>query len=216
MTGLPLLLYCLAECSVDTRLTGIGGAPVESLEEGGLRCFYSTVSELPVADGKAFRERALEFHAAVQAVLKLGAVIPFRFPTILHTEDELRQYLASHAAAQLSDLQRLRGRVQMEVRIRPDTAFPQSPSGAEYMRAKAEQTRALNVHAAAVSDAVGELVDEWRTRNDIHGLRFFALIGREQVAAFEQRVRSLSPVVGAAIIVSGPWPPTEFTDVRNS
>lgn len=216
MTGLPLLLYCLAESSVDTRLMGIGGVQVESLEEGGLRCFYSTVSELPVADAGAFRERALEFHAVLQAALQLGTVIPFRFPTLLQTEDELRQYLGSHAAARLAELQRLRGRVQMEVRIRPDTPLPQSPSGADYMRAKAEQRRALDVHAVAVSDAVRELVHEWRMRNDIHGLRCFALIGWEQVAAFEQRVRSLSPVVGAAIIVSGPWPPTEFTDVRNS
>ena len=211
-----MLLYCMteAETAVDRLPPGVGEAPVEALAAGGVLCFYSRVQNL-TASAEGFRADALRFHAVVRAILDRAAVVPFRFPALLETDLEIREFLASHAPAYLQDLRRLRGLVQMEVRIKAEDAFPEPQSGKEYMDARAAETRALQAHADAVVAAAGGLIAEWQARREACGLRGYALVRREQVAAFEQRVRALSPVQGASIMVSGPWPPSEFLHVGN-
>lgn len=203
-----------AETAVGTLSPGVGDAIVESLAEGAVRCFYSRVEGLG-ANAESFRGDALRFHAVLRQILDRAAVAPFRFPTLLESEGELRQFLAGQAPAYAQDLQRLRGMVQMEVRIRPESAVSAAHSGKEYMEARAAQERTLNTHADATRAAVKDLIIEWQTRRETGGLRCYALIRCEQVADFEQRVRALSPVEGASIMVSGPWPASEFLHGRN-
>jgi gas vesicle protein GvpL/GvpF len=211
-----MLLYCMteADAAVGTLSPGVREAEMESLAEHGVRCFYSRVEDLG-ANAESFRADALRFHAVLREILDRAAVAPFRFPTLLESEGELREFLAGEAPAYVQDLQRLRGMVQMEVRIRPDATLPDTQSGKEYMEGRAAETRTLNVRADAVRAAAKELITEWHTRRESGGLRCYALIPREQVADFEQRVRALSPVEGASIMVSGPWPASEFLHVGN-
>lgn len=213
---MPLLLYCMtdAETAVGPLPPGVREATVESLAEGGVRCFYSRVESLGV-NAESFRADALRFHAVLREILDRAAVAPFRFPTLLESESELREFLAGQAPAYAQDLQRLRGMVQMEVRIRPAVALPEPQSGKEYMHARLAEERLLNGHADAVRAATGELVLEWHTRHESGGLRCYALIGREQVADFERGLRARAPVEGASIVVSGPWPASEFLHVPN-
>lgn len=211
-----MLLYGMieADAAVGTLSPGVREAEMESLAEHGVRCFYSRVEDLG-ANADSFRADALRFHAVLRQILDRAAVAPFRFPTLLESEGELREFLARQAPAYAQDLQRLRGMVQMEVRIRPDATLPDAPSGKEYMEARAAGTRTLNLLSDAVRSASKELIIEWRTRHETGGRRCYALIGREQVAEFEQRVRALSPVEGASIMVSGPWPASEYLHVGN-
>jgi len=204
-----------ADAVVGPLSPGVQEATVESLAESGVRCFFSRVDELGT-DANRFRDDALRFHGVLREILDRAAVAPFRFPTLLGDERELREFLAGQAAAYAEDLRRLRGMVQMEVRIRPEAGFSHPQSGKEYMEARTAEARRLSALAESIHAGAGELASQWRARQETGGLRCYALLRREQVAEFEQRARSLSPVQGASILVSGPWPASEFLHVRSS
>ena len=213
-----MLLFCMTEdepeLDVDALPPGVHEAKLESLEESGVRCFYSHVEDL-AANAASFRNDALRFHAVLRAILDHATIVPFRFPTLLETDREIREFIATHAPAYLEDLRRIRGKVQMEVRITPLGTSLEPQSGKEYMDVRLNEQRALIAHERAVFAAAGELIADWQVRQEAVGLRCYALVSWEQVAAFEERIRALSPVEGATIMVSGPWPPSEFLHVRN-
>jgi Gas vesicle synthesis protein GvpL/GvpF len=214
-----MLLYCMTEVVdasyLEALSPGVAGAVIESLAEAGVRCFYSRVESVG-GNAERFRSEAQQFHAVLRQVLDHAALVPFRFPTLVETEQDVYEFLAAHAAAYLEDLKRLRGRVQMEIRIRVDLQAAAPPSGKAYMECRVAQRRALEGHAEAVLAAIGELITQWQVRNDGDGLRCYALLPRERVATFEERMRRLSPVQGATLMVSGPWPASEFLHVRTS
>jgi Gas vesicle synthesis protein GvpL/GvpF len=212
-----MLLYCMTESDTSGNVSspGVHEVQVESLAEGGVRCFYSRIERL-AASSESLRGDALRFHAVLREILGYATVLPFRFPTLLETERELREFLASRAPACLKDFCRLRGMVQMEIRIRPHPVLSFPGSGREYMQARVAEAHALNAHAGAAFAAARELIEEWKVRHEPNGLHCYALVSREQVPAFEERIRSLAPVHGACIIVSGPWPVSEFLHVQNA
>ena len=214
---MPLLLYGMTEADSGVGLLspGFREATVESLTEGGVRCFYSRVDELS-GDAERFRADALRFHAVLHEILDRAAVVPFRFPTLLAEESGLREFLKGQASAYSVDLQRVRGMVQMEVRIRPQPNSSCRRSGKEYMEARATEARMLTALVETARATAGELASEWRAREETGGLRCYALVRREHIPAFEQLMRELSPVDSASILVSGPWPATEFLHVRSS
>ena len=215
----PMLLYGITEADAiidaEALRSGVCEAAVESVAESGVRCFYSRVEKF-VADGKSFRANALRFHNVLRTIMEHATIVPFRFPTLLETQEEIREFVGSHAAAYAEDLRRLRGQVQMEVRIKLQGVSAEPQSGREYMDSRLAESRALTAHAGAVFEAARELITDWHVHEEAHGVHCYALVPREQVAAFEERVRAPSPVEGASILVSGPWPPSEFLHVRNS
>jgi hypothetical protein len=192
---------------------GLRDSKVESLDEGGVRCFYSQLEHLPVRDTNALRDDAVQFHRVIQQVLQRAAVVPFRFPTLIESDAKLREFLAANAAGYLEELRRFRELVQMEVRIRSTATGAAPASGTDYMRARQDETRALAAHAAAARDAASELIEHWQVRDEERGLHCYALVRRDQVEAFERCMQSLSPLEDATMVVSGPWPPTQFLHV---
>ncbi len=213
-----MLLYCMTEggpeLEVDALPPGVHDTKLESLEESGVRCFYARVHDF-VGHADSFRADALRFHAVLRGILDHATIVPFRFPTLLETEDQIRSFLATHASEYREHLRRIHGKVQMEVRITPLGTSPKPQSGKEYMDTRFRERRGLIAHERAVFAAAGELIAEWRVRQESYGLRCYALVQREQIASLEERIRALSPVEGANIMVSGPWPPSEFLHVGN-
>ena len=213
-----MLLYCMTEAEPDLEIRGlppgVHEAEVESLEESGVRCFYSRVEDFATS-AESLRTDALRFHAVLRAILERGTIVPFRFPTLLKTDDEIRELLASQAPEYLQNLRQLRGKVQMEVRIRPRSMLSEPQSGKEYMDDGLDERLAVTAHAGAVFAAASELVADWQVRQEARSLRCYALVPREKVAVFEERIRALSPIKGASIVVSGPWPASEFLHVQN-
>lgn len=213
-----MLLYCMIEADAPLEIgalpPGVCETNLDSLQEGGVRCLYSRMEKLP-ANAESFRSNALQFHGVLRAILNQASIVPFRFPTLLETDREIRKFIASHAPGYLEDLRRFRGKVQMEVRIKSDALPAEPQSGKQYMEAKLSETRTLTAQASAVFAAAHDLIADWQVRQDLRGLRCFALVPREQVIAFEERLRTLPPVAQESIVVSGPWPPSEFLHVRN-
>jgi hypothetical protein len=151
----------------------------------------------------------------MHGIFAQAAVIPFRFPTTLESEQELRTFLAAGAAGYLEALARLRDLIQMELRISVAPAASSSPSsGREYLQAREARARALADGAAAARAASRQLLQDWRARESRSGLRCYALVRRANVGEFEDLMRALVPPQGVTMVVSGPWPATEFLEVR--
>ena len=218
---MPVLVYCLSELR---RLTapekGVGDLPVESLEEDQLRCFFSRSDRREQLVGPSARESALAFHSVVSSIFEQAAVIPFRFPTILEGEPELRTHLVEQAASYCEALARLRDLVQMEIHVahKPSSlaeqddqaSIPPRAGGTQYLQMRQREQRELTDFANHLRRAGGDLIQGWRERVSSFGLRCFALIDRLAVDPFKTRLAAVQIPSALRARVSGPWPATEF------
>jgi hypothetical protein len=202
-----LLAYCITLGSAaDIPTIGVSGAPVRTLQIQNLGCVYS-----PLIPPQEFsQEDALRFHAVLKSVFDQQAVIPFRFPTILQNETDLQEHLRAKYDVYSSDLQRLKDAVQMELRF---TAMPEAASGAsgtEYLRAKQRSSRALEATSQQAKIALSDLILEWKERPTESGLRCYALVRRSDIARFRRQLEDSNISGPAKLLLSGPWPATEF------
>lgn len=213
---MPFLLYGVTELAdVAPHLSSaVQGAKVETIEVGGLRLFYSFSSML---SGNAVRDAALEFHRVVQAIFGAADVIPFRFPTLMANEAELASEIQQHAAEYHGWLARVRGQVQMEIRIQHSdsevdviSGARATYSGAEYLRSRQSRQMELQAAATALEGAARGLTQGWRQRGSSDHVRCFALVARGSVAEFRQALANAHIASNLTARVSGPWPPTEF------
>lgn len=215
-----LLPYCIAESNPAGAATpGMRGAAVHVLEHAGLFCFVSQHAPPP---REFTREDALAFHRVVGDVFRHVAVIPFRFPTLLPDEEELRAFLDPHAADYREELQRLREFVQMEVGIairageaaaRGSAVPGRKPSrpgaGANDLHQRQAQHAPLEATAGQLKAAAGKLAHAWHAHEISIGLRCSALVARADVEEFRERLAELG-ALPHKVVVSGPWPATEF------
>jgi hypothetical protein len=189
----------------------VGGATVESVDEEGLRCFYSVVDSLG-GDADALKRDALDYHRVTRELFRQSAVIPFRFPATLASVAQIAAFIHDHAQAYRAALANFRDKVQMEIRIRP----PKSPvagaasSGTGYLKDRVQRARRLQQAIATCRAAIDEEVVDWRQRESSHGVRCFALIRREAVNRFQERILRVRLEDDLTSMLSGPWPPTEF------
>ena len=69
---------------------------------------------------------------------------------------------------------------------------------------------ASKIHAQQARAELGDMVVDWKERPTDQGLRCYALIKRQQVSDFQQRMQATKLASPKPAIVSGPWPATEF------
>ena len=202
-----LLAYCVTDAPAALPATGVRGSPVRTMILESLNCIYS-----PLIPPQEFdRDDALKFHSVLNSVFAQHAVIPFRFPTLLQNEADLQNHLREKQTTYLQDLQRLVGLVQMEVRFQSDQEKSKpARSGTEYLQSKQATSRGLESLAQQARAAVGDMVVDWKERLTDQGLRCYALVKRQQVADFKQRLQATKLASPKPAIVSGPWPATEF------
>lgn len=214
---MPLLAYCMMEAAVavEKPAAGVAEKTIEDVEDSGLRCFFSRfetdqLSRIPSVDS------IVAFHQVQQALLGQGAVIPFRFPTFLPTEEKLLRYLRECASAYTAELSRLRDMVQMEIQIRRHAPVSGSrvASGREYLQERQKEEADMNEAAERFRQVSGSWVREWRERHSAAGIRCYALVHREAVAGFQEAAQATSQCLPGTRL-SGPWPPAEFLKVKD-
>lgn len=217
---MPLLAYCMMEAGagVEKPVAGVGGKKVEEVRDSGLRCFFSRLQSGEELSRIPAVESALSFHQVLQALFSQAGLIPFRFPTLVDDEEALLRFLREHAAAYGAELGRLRHMVQMEIHIqggRDEESGSLPASGREYLEGRQRQATELEAAAEKLRQAGGPWVREWRKRSSGRGMRCYALLPRDAVAAFQQAMRAVIPSFPGARL-SGPWPPAEFVEVKDS
>lgn len=215
---MPLLAYCVmeSEAKPEPLPPGVGDIPVEQVLAAGLRCFFSRFHSRDQFSQIPPIQSALAFHHVLKALFEQAAIIGFRFPTVVEDEPELLQYLREHEAEYREALARLRHMVQMEIHIAAAGELEQlaSPSGREYLQMRQQRVAAVESTAERFHRAAGPWIVEWRQRWNGAGMRCYALLSRDAVAAFRQAAQALTS--SASVRLTGPWPPSEFVEVKGS
>jgi hypothetical protein len=198
-----------------------------------------------LANVQAATEANLWRHEAiVEALMSEHGVLPVRFNTVLPDVTAVRSMLATHYSSFASDLARLRGRVELSLRVLCDqdhaepapaaviqgetgASNPEANSGYAYMLARLEKergSRARRQQAEAVAEDLhihlGRLVVD--SRQHLLGvpstlLTVAYLVERDQVRLFSAEVETLRVVHPELhLVCTGPWPAYNFVTARIS
>jgi len=234
---MPCLLYCVTQPmpKVDVA-AGLCDAPVESQEILGVRLYWSRIEDVESCMGQpdAMKQAALQFHQVLREILNLTTPVPFRFPTLLESSDNLEQHLASEQELYREALARVDGAVQYEIvatwpdEQQSDSATP--VSGREYLKRRQQEASRIGAVENKLKGATADSVREWRGRQERKSYRWFALVPREGRERFVASLRTAGgsptptgPTPGAVgdsgssgvrLRLSGPWPPSEFVTAR--
>jgi hypothetical protein len=212
-----VLAYCVAEQQTQFSSLGAGveGAPVRWIDMGELRCFVSDfAAQMPYAP---VPEMVKAFNQVLQRIFAQAVIIPFRFPTIVESEDTLRQFVESRAAEYSGALKRLRNKVQMDVRIifkaHENVNSSSSKSGREYLEGRRERYQQAQSVMDEFRHVSNSLAEEWIQRDTPSGIRSFALVDRSSLAVFVERIGRVVTPADISARITGPWPPSEFVEI---
>jgi len=211
---MAILLYCIAQVDAPTPspLTGVAGDPIARVEMRNLAAFTSSNTDKSNWLHPQLQTSALEFHRLLTEVFKSTAIIPFRFPTVFDNKEQLIQRLQERGNEYTALLDKFRELVQMEIRITsPDLKKPVD-SGTQYLKVRQIANAAIEKVMAELRSVLSGLSQDWRERPSKDGIRAFALIYRNQVADFRNRMRNAPLPSEISVRVSGPWPVSEFIE----
>ncbi len=210
---MPILSYCvsLAHHFLDAPPVGVAGGDVFEVEDLGLRAWYSEVDEQTFSGADHVTKAALEFHHFVSAVFREGTVLPFRFPAILDSVEELRTHLEEKAPWYITALRRSEGLAQFEARILNKTNLPpEADSGTKYLEQR-KQLRERNTEAVtSVLRGLDDYVREHHVKETQQGTRVYLLTERARTPALREAAGGIHVPDGFEVRLTGPWPPTEF------
>jgi Gas vesicle synthesis protein GvpL/GvpF len=229
---MKLYVYCLVEdiTTLDQPPHGISNAPVRTLPIDNLTVLVSDIDTdtVPIT-----RDNALAHATVVRSVLRHTTPLPFRFGTLV-TEQQLRSYISARKPALETNLELVRGCVEMSVKIIWKVSTNdegEQPSeekqgvGARFLQERrqkmlGDEQRAA--HAAEISAWLHESVtsltrDERVTLRPSERLVLAAahLVERTKIKQYREKIveaRAKRPELH--FLLSGPWPPYSFANIE--
>ncbi|MDT5122289.1 MAG: hypothetical protein QOC96_1771 [Acidobacteriota bacterium] len=145
---MSLYAYCLSDevtaLALET-IRGVAGATPILIEHEGLAAVVSDYENDAVS---VTRENVLAHERVVQQVLAQTTPLPFRFGT-LASEARLRNYLATQKSALCTQLARVRGCVEMSVKVIRGTEAFESESTAQDSTTREEHQVAADLSGGA-------------------------------------------------------------------
>lgn len=208
-----IYLYAITDpVRIDHRERGLLDAPLEVIEEGGVGAVYSTHTEL---ECKPDPDLAWRHDRVVELLMDQAGVLPLRFGTVLADTDALRTVLRDQGTRFRLLLSRVRGCVELAVRVGLTPAPSAAPSdGVDYLR---ERLAARQQQVDAADRVLAPLRPLARaTAPRPLGSRNAAisesyLVPRAAVEPFVAEVRALqSRNRSLSISCTGPWGPYSF------
>jgi Gas vesicle synthesis protein GvpL/GvpF len=194
--------------------TGLDDTPLEELEAGGVCGVHSTHAQLEYAPQPPLLWR---HERVVEQLMDVAGVLPLRFGTVLEDVEDLRSILSREGPRFQRLLQRVRGRVELAVRVGlPPTSRAPAIDGADYMKGKLAAQREREGAVDRILGPLRELAIDTSQRKSLGseaGVSESYLVAREAVEPFVARVRLLQ-ARNETIPVSctGPWGPYSFVD----
>jgi hypothetical protein len=197
------------------RRRGLGGARLRAVECEGLTAVYSR--------HRSFRPRPIPelvfgHERVVEAIMASGAVLPLRFGTQLEREEELEEVLTARHDELLRSLDRVRGKVELAVRIICERPTPGrgaiESTGRGYLMARMRAHRRYEQASREAHAALAPLSEASRVRRPVSPQAVLAaayLVDSERVQEFRRQADQLARAnSGMRVIVTGPWPPYNF------
>jgi hypothetical protein len=215
------MIYAYGICEATAAMPppqgrGLGGAKLRTLQSGAIAAIYSRHRSLrarPEANQVLTHERVLE------QIMARGPVVPLRFGTQLQREEQLAVVLARRGTELLQTIDRVRGRVELGIRVIPEWIKETNRDGAavggrEMLIARVgEHRRALRVarelHAPLAAIAAASTMQEYPRPPAILVASY--LVDADRVAAFRRQAKQLAASQNKMrVLITGPWPPYSF------
>lgn len=234
-------LYAIGESSMaaPTELAGIDACPVTRLEMAGLSVFVS--GDAPARIRPERRHLAAHQHVLRQ-LMNTATILPVGFGMIVPSPARLAAMIEGEAMVLASELQRVRGCVEMSLRVSWDVPniFAHLVERDPALRAARDQMLASGSHQSKV--ALGELFERTidaqrsehaerviqqltpcaaeitsdRPKSEHEIVRLAALVDRARLAEFEKIINDLAGTCDATyrFDYGGPWAPHSFVRLR--
>lgn len=210
-----IYLYAITDPMSSTpRIRGLDDAPLEALEQGALAGVYTTHEQLELAPEPSLLWRHDE---VIEQLMQTSGVLPLRFGTMLEDVEQLRDILVREQPRFTRLLDRVRGCVELAVRVGlPPAAETSVRNGAEYMEGKLAAQQEREGAALRVLAPLRELANATsprKSRSDRISVSESYLVARDSVEPFVARVKRLQDGNdGLAVSCTGPWGPYSFVD----
>jgi Gas vesicle synthesis protein GvpL/GvpF len=208
-----IYLYAITEAGADPLASpGLAEAPVRVRGVGGVAALYSEHEQPWLAPDPA----ALWRHdQVIEAAMERGAVLPVRFGTTFADTDALESALVPQAPRFARQLERVRGCVELAVRVGLPPSVPEVPRGGrDYVELRLKDNRARAQAAERTLVPLNELaVRSWHATEGAETLKASYLVRAHQVDRFAEEVRELQERNDElSLSCTGPWPPYSFVD----
>ncbi len=223
-------MTCLLYCILNGRrgparpsVTGVRGQTLWMLECEGLCAAVSQA--VPQDGGAAPLDDLIAYVKAVEAFNRCETVVPMRYGCRFAGAAQVRHWMRGCAAQLRSLLRRVDGCMEMGVRAipveRPAPASEPGPahcggSGLAYLAARRMRMARLQ-HCDRIAQMVSEAlagtyrqyVRQVEACGQIPMASLYFLVERSRIGAFRDGFARMEQA-GAALMLSGPWPPYNF------
>jgi hypothetical protein len=229
-----IYIYGIVEqgCVLPAGLNGIDDTAPALLRHANIAAVIGDVqsSRVPLVEKNLWQHEKL-----IEGLMLDHAILPVRYGTLLKSEQEVLDILAANQAGFVSNLSRVRGRVELGVRVlwddvpqgAPDVAASPAPvlRGRDYMLAhlvEAQVQRARRERGQALVDKINAVLSPLA---DQHAIKLLVtprmlltaayLIAREHVGQFRNAIELLAiKEQKLQFMCTGPWPSYSFVDVN--
>jgi hypothetical protein len=181
--------------------------PLVAVHSGGLSalCAPAGDPDEPLSADALWRREAV-----IEELMETRDLLPVRYGTRVADEAAAADALAERRDELEAGLARVRGAVELAVRVHgddPEPAPSAAASGREYLRARIGRTQA----AARLHEPLAALARDSVVQSGAELLRAAYLVERDAVGAFVARGHELQREHPAlAVLCTGPWPPYSF------
>jgi|SRR5918911_2216923 hypothetical protein len=239
---MSLYAYCLSDEVTDgavESVVGIAASRPRLLRRGEI---VTVVSECEAEAVTVSRENVLAHERVVRRVLVETTPLPFRFGTVV-SEAQLQSYVDSQRDSLMVQLERVRGCVEMSVKViwnleamkqeageREETSNAGGPalqgSGTAFLNAKRREIlgdETLKRRAAEVSSWLSECLKDVVREAQVNVqpketlvLAAAHLVERERLKEYRAALRRAQKLRGELhFLTSGAWPPYSFTSISS-
>ena len=215
-----------------TGVSGLFGNQTFLFPAGDLALIGSEHAPEDTAKLAANAQQAARDHARVIAdCFKLSTVLPFRFATTFADDDGLRRSVRSNQRHFLANVERLRGKAEMHLKVLVDDTCPgnftrdqaarQNSVGQEYLsslrdsaglqRERQSKARALSVQMHRMFLPIAEEITCKRMESGKLLLDIAHLIDNKTIERYQNKYSSAThELKDCHMQLSGPWPPYHF------
>ena len=187
------------------------GADLRAVRGAGLVALCA-----PAKDEDVSAERLWQREEVIEALMEQCDLLPARYGTRVEDEAAAERVLSERRSELHEALDRVRGAVELSVRVLGDEPEPgeQPDSGTEYIQAKArrataEAATAGGVHGPLAALARASTQQGGRATREL--LRGAYLVDRATVGHFVDSVEGLQQAnPHLRLLCTGPWPPYSF------
>jgi hypothetical protein len=191
----------------------------------------AVISESPRVPPAPEVEKLWLHEKLIERLMCDRAVLPVRYGTQLTSERAVLELLSSNQTAFCSNLGRVRGRVELSVRVMwddlpchaPDAGKP-AVGGRDYMQTRLLEERDRRARCKRGQALVDQVDAVLSTFADQHTAKLLAtprmlltaayLVNCERVTEFRAAIRRLAcDRPNLQFLCTGPWPPYNFVDV---